>query len=384
MRSSGEKAPISELAQRFVEPLLGDSRPGAQTASARRAKDRIMVPPVRVQVAAPEGTSGRDERAVTVGWLIAALVTVALVPMWILIVTLWPGAFQQTANSPASFQNPTSAASETTGAIPVSQTLPDIALTSPEKIEAKPGDEVDFAITVDSVDPLPARSLIAISAMPEGATFSEGRPYGVTGWSLRPNEIGELRLRLPMTHHGASDMRIELVSGDGAQLAKSETRLDIAPAVESDVVASIETDAAQQTDAPPPQIAQVAEAPLPAGEIIPIPLRKPGLSATVDPAVKVNTVKVVTIKAPEPKRPPHDGAWALGQAADAPAEWMEIVSAVDVHARPQQSSETVKVVERGLKVRVTARDRNWIQVSDPKSSMQGWIYKRFLKPTASP
>ena len=38
-----------------------------------------------------------------------------------------------------------------------------------------------------------------------------------------------------------------------------------------------------------------------------------------------------------------------------PAEWVEIVSAVDMHARPQQSSKTVKVVEKGLKLRVTAR-----------------------------
>ena len=99
--------------------------------------------------------------------------------------------------------------------------------------------------------------------------------------------------------------------------------------------------------------------------------------------MKVTTVKVVTIKPPGPTRP-HDGAFALGEAAEAAAEWVEIVSPVDMHARPQQSSETVKVAEKGLKLRVTARDKNWVQVSDPATSANGWIYSRFLKPTEPP
>ncbi|MGH6866586.1 MAG: SH3 domain-containing protein [Methyloceanibacter sp.] len=90
------------------------------------------------------------------------------------------------------------------------------------------------------------------------------------------------------------------------------------------------------------------------------------------------------IAAPQQERPRHDGAWALGQAAEGPAEWVEVVSAVDVHARPKQSSETVKVVEKGLKLVVTARDKNWVEVSDPATSTKGWVYKRFLKPTEPP
>jgi Bacterial SH3 domain len=385
MRSSAEKPLISELAARFAEPLLGEGH-DIRTAGAmnRQAKDRIMVPPVRVSVAIPDRTDGRNEKAAPVRWLIAALVTVALVPMGMLIVMLWPGAIknQQPHSTPTAVQGTAPAASEQTAAVPASRTLPDIALTSPEKIEARAGEEVDFAIAVDSEEPLPPRSLIAISAMPEGASFSEGRPYGVTGWSLRPDEIGELRLRLPKTQHGTSDLHIELVTGDGTRLAQSEIRLDITQPMESEMVGAVEAAPSQQA-APAPQIVQAAETPMPAG-VLPLPLRQPASAANIEPAVKVATVKVVTIKAPEPKRQPHDGAWALGQAAEAPAEWVEIVSAVDMHARPQQSSQTVKVVEKGLKLRVTARDRNWVQVSDPKTSTQGWIYKRFLKPAEPP
>ena len=42
------------------------------------------------------------------------------------------------------------------------------------------------------------------------------------------------------------------------------------------------------------------------------------------------------------------------------------------------------MAERGLKLRVAARDKNWVQVSDPATSANGWIYSRFLKPTEPP
>jgi uncharacterized protein YgiM (DUF1202 family) len=75
----------------------------------------------------------------------------------------------------------------------------------------------------------------------------------------------------------------------------------------------------------------------------------------------------------------------LGSPADeATAEWMETKTAVDMHVKAQQSSETVKVAEKGLKVRVTARDKNWVQVTDPASSTTGWIYNRFLQPAKPP
>ena len=42
---------------------------------------------------------------------------------------------------------------------------------------------------------LPARSVIAIRAMPEGVTFSQGRPYGERRVEFTPDEIGDLRLQ---------------------------------------------------------------------------------------------------------------------------------------------------------------------------------------------
>jgi hypothetical protein len=382
MRSSAAKSVIAALAERFTEPLIGESGPDSRPVAVRDAKAKLKdrPAPVRAPAPPPERTAGRIAKAGPVRGLIAALVTVALVPMAILIVMLWPEAIksQRPQSSPTAAQVTSPVASQQEmAAAPPSQALPEIALTSPEKIEASAGDEVDFAIAVDSEEPLPARSLIAISAMPEGAAFSQGRPYGVTGWSMRPDEIGELRLRLPKTLAGASDMHVELLAADGTRLAQSETRLNIAadPAA-GDVVSAIAIN-------PPQPVAQATDA---ATEAFPLPERKPQLLGNAEPSVKVTTVKVVAIKAPEPQgeRQLHDGAWALGQATDTRAEWVEIVSAVDMHVGPKQSSKTVKVAERGQKMRVTARDKNWVQISDPATSTQGWVYKRFLKPTAPP
>jgi hypothetical protein len=254
----------------------------------------------------------------------------------------------------------------------------EVALSSPGSIEANAGDVIDFPIAIDATETLPPRSIVAVTALPEGASFSEGRPYGVTGWSLRPDEIGGLQLRLPL-RSGASDMRLELLAGDGAVLAQSETRLSIAPAPVAVATVSF------TESAPRAEIAK-AEPAQPVADPPPPPQRNPSASAGTGPKVKVNTVKVVPIKPPRQARP-HDGAYALGSATDAaqaPAEWMATKTAVDMHAKAEQSSETVKVAEGGVKMRVVARDKNWVQVTDPKTSTTGWIYNRFLTPAEPP
>ena len=204
--------------------------------------------------------------------------------------------------------------------------------------------------------------------------MSAGRPYGVTGWSLRPDEISDLQLRMP-ARSGATDMRLELVAGDGTVLAQSETRLSIAPSPADTQMVSASASKSDRRgrnsrgDGIRRQL--TARAAAEAGSV--------GRSR---PAVKVNTVKVVTVPAPNPARP-HDGGYGLGPATEAPqapAEWMVTKAAVDIHAKAEQSSETVNVVDKGLKVRVTARDKNWVQVIDPKTSTTGWIYNRFLTP----
>jgi len=325
------KRALSEIAQRFApEPPREENEEAG-----------LLEPP------SGSAPTAERRRGLPLKALTAAVIGGALIPTTI-FVALWGQGTMQTRND---------------GTV-ASEAAPEIALSSPEKIEAKAGEVIDFPVAIDATEKLPSRSVLAVAAMPDGASFSEGRPYGATGWSLRPDEIGELRFRLPNAQSGAFDMRIELLAADGVVLAQSETRLNVTPApVETDTVSAVESSPFEQSAAPK------------ASEALPTPKRAP--SATV------KTVKVVPIEPATPSRP-HDGAFALGVAGDAAAEWVEIIRPVDMHARPEQSSETVKVVEKGLKLRVAARDENWVQVSDPFTSANGWIYSRFLKPTTPP
>jgi hypothetical protein len=308
--------------------------------------------------------------------LVAALVGIALVPAAIWFALSWQDTVRPGGDEVAPAETRAASFPASTGLAPPEQASSplEVVLSSPDRIEANAGEVIEFPIAIDATAALPPRSILAITALPEGASFSEGRPYGVTGWSLRPDEIGGLRLQLPQ-RSAASDMHLELVAGDGAVLAQSETRLSIA----STEVATVGSIPSVPTD----EIAKAAEGVVDAP---PLPQRNPSASAGTDSSVKVSTVKVVTIEPPRQARP-HDGAYALGSAADeakAPAEWMQTKAAVDMHAKAQQSSETVKVADKGVKLRVTARDKNWVQVTDPTSSTTGWIYNRFLTPAEPP
>jgi hypothetical protein len=379
---------IATLAEPFAE-ARGDEKglgstegePGIAATTERLVRPKVAgngaaQSPASKPAAAPVATkkSGRAVKG-----LVAALTSVAFVLTAILFVVLWQDTMGPRGGNGVAPAEVTTTISlpDSTGSAQRDQASSslEVALSSSERIEAKAGERIAFPVVIDATEALPAQSIVAITALPDGASFSSGRPYGDTGWSLSPDEIGDLWLQLP-AQSGASHMRLELVAGDGTVLAQSETQMSItAP------LPQVATDAAV-TSALPEEPAKIALAE-PAADLP--PKRKPASRVANEAAVKVNTVKVVTIEPPRQKRP-HDGAYALGSPADAAAsgEWMETKTAVDMHAKAQQSSETVKVAEKGIKMRVTARDKNWIQVNDPASSAIGWIYNRFLKPTDPP
>ncbi len=85
-----------------------------------------------------------------------------------------------------------------------------------------------FAVALDGTDALPARSIITVSGLPQGATFSDGRPYGETEWTLRADEIGDLRLTLPPRAAGVSTLAVQLVAPDGRVIADAHTALSVA------------------------------------------------------------------------------------------------------------------------------------------------------------
>lgn len=383
---------ISALAKRFVEPVRGEEPPAPREATpeptlvAHALELRDTLTAAAREPSPP--AEPRGKKRLSRNGLISAVVILALIPLAMLFVWLWRDTMAPRAGDtvgPAAEAAAPGAAAETASRGAGQKTL-EVALTSPERIEAKAGEVVAFPIAIDATAALPAESIVTVAALPEGATFSEGRPNGETAWSFRPDETGDLHLRLP-AQGAMTDIRFALVAGDGTVLAQSETRLTVAsPPAAVDAVAAVATEPSEPAVATETEPSEPVELVETTGSIAPPPppLRKP--TASAESALKVNKVKAVTIPAPRASRP-HDGAYALAPAQEEPqgsGEWMVTKTAVDMHAKAEQKSETVKVAEGGLKLRVTARDKNWIQVHDPKSSTTGWIYNRFLKPTDPP
>ena len=129
-------------------------------------------------------------------WLLIAAILVSLVPTAVILALLWQGVIaiprSGDAQSRADPEPPAATQQATVAPAPAVLLAPklapksDIALTVPGQIAAKSGDEIPFTIAIDSVETLPPRSVIAIRAMPEGAIFSQGRPYGTGGMEPDP------------------------------------------------------------------------------------------------------------------------------------------------------------------------------------------------------
>ena len=54
--------------------------------------------------------------------------------------------------------------------------------------------------------------------------MSSGRPYDETEWNLKPDEIGDLQLALPVNGSSEAKLIIQLVAPDGAIIADADNR----------------------------------------------------------------------------------------------------------------------------------------------------------------
>jgi hypothetical protein len=300
--------------------------------------------------------------------------------------------------------------------------------------------------------------VIAIRAMPTGASFSQGRPYGTTEWNLRPDEIGDLRLKLPKSATGSSDMRVELMAADGSILASATTRLDIADdpraalilrAEESGRVADLiahgqkmievgyfagarayfkraaeagSGDAALLLGAtydpefidkigahgikPDPKEAagwydrakqlgvEGAEAKLKAlkedatGRERPVQATEAAAPAQpvaqAEAEVPAEVPTAVPTPAPAAAAKPAIVADARPPLPAGKDEWVALLSYANVRAAPSSNADTLRVAEKGAKLRVTGRQGNWVQVTDPTTSEVGWVYSRYIETSETP
>jgi len=442
-------APPEAMAERFA--------PDAQ----RGLSDRSIIEPQRLQGLAPERLP-RSNRALFVGLLI-----ISLIPTAIILGLLWQGAVRFPGESivlksetdpfvEVSQASLAAAPQRETEAVPQGKTevKPQIALNTDRRIEAKPGEDVSFNIAIYSVDTLPARSIIAIRAIPPGATFSQGRPYGSSEWSLTPDEVGDLRIHLRKGTTEGTDMRIELVGADGTTLASATTRLDVAEDPRAALIlrsdegdriedlikhgqkmvevgylagarayfkraveagsgeaalllgacydpAFIEKIGAQGIKPDPKEARNwyerakqlgIADADAKLAELArewpdtrnPLQEAKEGTAPpAADEAGATGGAEGPTDPATQDSGRPA-AVVPVGSTSSGKEEWVDLSGYVNLRKAPSQTAETLRIAQKGEKLRVIGRRGSWVQVTDPATHETGWVYSRFIESARSP
>jgi uncharacterized protein YgiM (DUF1202 family) len=94
--------------------------------------------------------------------------------------------------------------------------------------------------------------------------------------------------------------------------------------------------------------------------------------------------------APPAAPAPADGSGSASVADARPPlpagknEWVALLSYANVRAAPSSNADTLRVAEKGAKLRVTGRQGNWVQVTDPATSEVGWVYARYIETAEAP
>jgi TPR repeat protein len=80
-----------------------------------------------------------------------------------------------------------------------------------------------------------------------------------------------------------------------------------------------------------------------------------------------------------------------GDATQSPVEttaekdqWVALLSYANVRAAPSSTADTLRVAEKGAKLRLTGRKGNWVQVTDPTTAEVGWVYSRYIELAEAP
>src|SRR5215467_1552989 len=453
------------LSERLAAERLAAETPAPPEAMAERfapgtprglngLSGPTIIQPQRLQGFVPQPARSSNRA------LLVASMIVSLIPTAIILGLLWQGAIRLPGDDTTIFREDkaplvgTEQASLASSA-PQAETeaRPEIALTTEPRIEAKAGEDVPFSIAIDSVDMLPARSIIAIREIPPGATLSQGRPYGSSEWSLTPDEIGDLRLHLPKGVTSGTDMRIELMGADGTILASATTRLEIAQDPRAALV--LRSDESDRIDDLIKHGQKMVEVGYLAGARAYFKRAVEAgsgdaallLGACYDPAF-IEKIGAQGIKpdlkeartwyerakqlgvadadaklaqladqwpdhrnplqeAQEGAAPPvaeEAGATGGAEASAEPAapsgqpvpvvpadpassgkeEWVELSGYVNVRKSPAQTAETLRIAQKGEKLRVDDRKGNWAQVTDPATNETGWVYSRFIDSAQTP
>jgi hypothetical protein len=305
---SNEEPAVTRMRRRFAPGTLAGATPVEQ-------QQPDQTPPSRLRTLSP------GPRA-----LIAILVLIAMLPNLALGAIFFFGVI----NTPWSAPN----------ANPSTPALPRAVLSAPTMLEATAGEEVNLPIALDGTDGVPARSIIAISGLPQGSMLSSGRPYGETEWNLKTDEIGDLHLNLPSNASGDSKLTIKLVGPDGAIITDTGLVLKMNSPARTEAAETRVEKAEELGTTDKGERLTNLDLPTPPGDPVKLPSRRP----------------VPT------------------KSNDVDANWLRPLAFVNLREGPSPSARVVSVVAKGTKLRVIGRKGRWVRVTHSSTSKSGWIY----------
>lgn len=383
--SGPDQLALARIAERFA--------PGAQPATVPELPEAPKDHPFEHEAAQPPAAVASLATLAPMRTLIAVLIVIAWLPSLALGAMLWMGTLKTPWSMPNGSEN--NAAPAARSALAATTPVPDpvqskqtaaigaLALTAPDTLEGKAGQDTAFAIALDHTGDLPAPSIIAISGLPQGATLSSGRPYGETEWNLRPDEIGDLRLALPTSASGETKLRVKLVAPDGEIVAGTETVLKVASDPEASLVASHE-DSEPQFEFDP------------AGTLAPQVIYDQdliGIGAWDEQSRQRLAATGVEerLTTPDTPAPPPGEVLRLPDAEPAKAsndpprtKWIEPSTYVNLRDGPTASASVISIVPKGTKLSVLGRKRGWVKVTNPATSESGWVYAGNIVGSAKP
>jgi hypothetical protein len=65
--------------------------------------------------------------------------------------------------------------------------------------------------------------------------------------------------------------------------------------------------------------------------------------------------------------------------SDRSGDWVTVVDAVKMRSNPSSAAPVLKVQSKGVRLRVLSSDGNWINVVEPGTSLQGWVYTKYVQ-----
>ena len=77
---------------------------------------------------------------------------------------------------------------------------------------------------------------------------------------------------------------------------------------------------------------------------------------------------------PEDSVPPPKHLMQSEDAKDGDKNWFTAPQFVNLRKGPTSSSPVISIVAKGAKLEITGRKRGWVQVVNPETSEEGWIY----------